>query len=54
MAEEFQINSKNFKASKRIDTVKTNLFRLLEVYMVDNPSNETISISKKRHLGDNK
>ena len=54
VAMEFQINSRNFKASKKIDAIKAHLFRLLGVYLVDNPSNETMSTPKKRHPGNNK
>lgn len=53
MAVEFQVNSKNFKTSKKIDAVKAYLFYLLGVYLVDNPSNESISNPKKRCPGGN-
>lgn len=50
---EFQINSRNFKASKKIDVVKAYLFRLVEIYLVNNLSNKIISTSKKRCPKDN-
>ena len=42
----FQVNSRNFKASKKIDIVKIYLFPFLVVYLVDDPNNKTISTSK--------
>lgn len=51
VAVEFQILLRNFKASKKIDAVKTYLFWLLEVYLVDNPLHLTISTPNKRQKG---
>ncbi len=48
VAVEFQILSRNFKASKKIDVVKAYLFRLLEMYLVDDPIHSTISTLNKR------
>ena len=48
MAMEFQVNSRNFKASKKIDVMKVYLFYLLRVYLVDDLSNE--AIVKRRSL----
>ena len=50
-AVEFQIGSRNFKASKRIDIVKAYSFRLLGVYLIDEPPNGTISTTEKRRRG---
>ena len=52
VAVEFQIVSRNFKASKRIDAVKAYSFRLLGVYLIDEPTNSTISTPEKRRRGD--
>lgn len=49
----FQVNSKNFKASKKIDVVKAYSFRLLGVYLVDDLSNETMLTPEKWCPGDN-
>ena len=54
VAVEFQVNSRNFKASKKTDTVKSYLFRLLGVYLVHDPSSKTMSTPEKHYLGDNK
>lgn len=54
VAIEFQINSQNFKATKKINTVKAYLFRLLGVYLVDELSKEAVLTLKKRRRGDNK
>ncbi len=48
MAVEFQILSCNFKASKKVDAVKTYSFRLLGVYLVDDPIHSTMSTPNKR------
>ena len=53
VAVEFQIVLHNFKASKRIDAVKAYSFRLLGVYLIDKPTNSTISTLEKRRRGDN-
>lgn len=50
---EFQVNFGYFKASKKIDIVKTYLFCLLKVYLVDNVNNE-MSTSEKYCLKNNK
>lgn len=42
VALEFQILSRNFKASNKVDTVKANLFQLLGIYLIDNPIHSTI------------
>ena len=54
IAMKFQVNSRNFKARKKIDLVKRYLFRLLGLYLIGGPSNETMSTPKKWYLGDNK
>ena len=48
MAIEFQIFSRNFKVSKKVDAVNAYLFRLLGVYLVDDPIHLTMSIPNKR------
>lgn len=48
VAIEFQINSQNFKTTKKIDIVKIYLFRFLKVYLVDKPIKKTISIPEKQ------
>lgn len=52
VAVEFQIVSRNFKASKRINAVKAYFFRLLGVYLIDEPTNSTMSTPEKRRRGD--
>lgn len=52
VAIEFQIVLCNFKALKRIDAVKAYFFQLLEVYLIDKPTNSTISTLEKQCQGD--
>ncbi len=52
MAVEFQILSCNLKTSKKVDVVKTYLFWLLRVYLVDDPMHSTISTPNKRQSGE--
>ncbi len=52
VAVEFQILSRNFKASKKIDVVKAYLFWLLGVYLVDDPIHSTMSTPNKRQQGE--
>lgn len=47
VAIKFQINLQNFKTTKKIDTIKTYFFRLVEVYLIDEPNKKPISILKK-------
>ena len=54
VAIEFQILSWNFKASKKVDTVKAYSFQLLGVYLVNDPVHSTMSIPDKCQRGDNK
>lgn len=51
---EFQVNSRNFKASKKIEPIKIYLFCFLGIYLIDNPSNKTMLTPKKRCPKDNK
>lgn len=53
VAVEFQIMSRNFKASKKVDAVKAFFFRLLGVYLIDNPIQTTVSTPEKRRRGEN-
>lgn len=48
IAVEFQILSRNFKTSKKINAIKAYLFRLLKVYLVDNLIHLTMSTANKR------
>lgn len=48
VAVEFQLYSRNFKATKNIDAVKAYSFRLLGVYLIDDPSSENVSAPEKR------
>lgn len=48
VAVKFQILSPNFKPSKKIDIVKAYLFRLLKVYLIDDPIYSTMSTLNKR------
>lgn len=50
---EFQVNSRNFKVSKKIDIVKTYLFHFLGLLSIDNSVKEVMSILKKQRLRDN-
>lgn len=52
VAVEFQILSRNFKASKKVDAVKAYSFRLLGVYLVDDPMHSTMSTPEKRRRGE--
>ncbi len=52
VAVEFQILSRNFKASKKVDAVKAYLFRLLGVYLVDDLIHSTMSTPNKRQRGE--
>ena len=52
VAIKFQILLQNFKASKKVDAIKTYSFRLLEVYLVDDPVHSTISTPDKRQRGE--
>ncbi len=54
VAVEFQILLRNFKASKKIDAVKAYSFRLLGVYLVDDPIHSTMSMPNKRQRGEDK
>ena len=50
VAIEFQILSQNFKASKKVDAIKAYSFRLLEVFLVDDPMHSIIlTLNKRRH-----
>lgn len=51
---EFQIVSHNFKALKRIDAIKTYFFQFLGVYLIDKPTNNTISTLEKQRQRDDK
>ncbi len=51
---EFQILSRNFKTSKKVDVVKAYSFRLLGVYFVDDPMHSTMSTPNKRQYGEDK
>lgn len=50
----FQILLRNFKASKKIDTIKAYLFRLLGLYFVHNPIYLIMSIPNKCQQEENK
>lgn len=50
----FQILLQNFKVSKKVDIVKVYLFRLLGIYLVDNPVYSTMLTLKKRWYGEDK
>ncbi len=50
----FQILLLNFKDSKKIDVVKAYSFRLLRVYLVDDPIHSTISTLNKHQQGEDK
>lgn len=52
VAVEFQVLSRNFKTSKRVDTIKAYSFRLLGVYLVDDPMHSAMSTPDKRRRGD--
>lgn len=52
VAVEFQLIFQNFKASKKIDAVKAYSFRLLGVYLIDEPNRSTISNPEKRRRGE--
>ncbi len=52
VAVEFQILSRNFKASKKVDAVKAYSFRLLGVYLVDDPMHSTMLTPNKRQRGE--
>ncbi len=52
VAVEFQILSRNFKASKKVDAVKAYSFRLLGVYLVDDPMHSTMSTPNKCQCGE--
>ncbi len=52
MVVEFQILSRNFKTSKKVDAVKAYLFQLLGVYLVDDPIHSTMSTPNKRQHGE--
>lgn len=54
MAIEFQIMSQNFKASKKMNTVKAYLFQLLKVYFVNNQVYSIMLILNKCQHGNNK
>lgn len=51
---EFQILLHNFKASKKVDIVKAYLFRLLEIYFIDDSTQSTMLILDKRQRKDDK
>lgn len=53
VAVKYQILSRNFKASKKIDAVKTYSFWLLGVYLVDNLVQSTMLTPDKRQREDN-
>lgn len=53
VAIEFQIVSRNFKASKKIDAVKASSFRLLGVYLIEDPAHSSVSTPEKRRRGEN-
>lgn len=53
VAIEFQVNSRNFKANKKIDVMKAYLFYLLGVYLVDDLNSKTMSTPEKWDLKDN-
>ncbi len=52
MTVEFQILLRNFKASKKVDAIKAYLFRLLRMYLVDDPMHSTMSTPNKRQRGE--
>ena len=52
VAMEFQILSRNFKASKKVNVVKTYSFQLLGLYLVDDSVHSTMSTPDKRQRGD--
>ncbi len=54
MAVKFQILLYNFKASKKVDVVKAYLFRLLGVYLIDDPIHSTMSTPNKHQCGADK
>ncbi len=49
---ELRIVSWNFKASKKVDAVKEFSFRLLGVYLIDDPVQTTVSTPEKRRRGE--
>lgn len=52
VAVEFQIVSRNFRASKKIDAVKAYSFRLLGVYLIEDPAQSSVSTPDKRRRGE--
>lgn len=54
IAVEFQLILRNFKTSKKINVIKVYLFRLLGVYLMDNPVLSTMSMPEKQNQKDNK
>ncbi len=54
VAVEFQILSRNFKASKKVDVVKSYSFGLLGVYLIDDLMHSTMSTPNKRQYEEDK
>ena len=51
VAVEFQIHSRNFKATKKTDATKAYSFRLLGVYLIDEPRVSMVSTIKNVGVG---
>lgn len=48
IAMEFSLILRNFKAFKKIESIKANFFYLLGVYLIDKPSQSMIFMPKKQ------
>ncbi len=51
---EFEIMSRNFKASKKVDAIKAFFFRLLGIYLINDPIQITVSTPEKQRQGEDK